>query len=953
MNVKKFYNFIPAQVRDRASEAVNSIKRHVENMGMDGLINDALLEELKKICALSEFLAGTAKSRPFIFFDLICSGDFDRPYSKKEYHVAVQKALKGWSNFDALGKELRLLRTREMVRIAWRDLTGRAGLEDTLLELSHLAEACLDESLKRLHEAQAEKMGFPLDASGNRLQLVILGMGKLGGSELNFSSDIDLILCYEQDGYTSLGSEYTNNQFFTTLAQSLLKLIGAATPEGFVFRTDTRLRPFGDQGPLVTSFDAMEEYYEIHGREWERYALVKARPVAGDTEAGHRLLNRLRPFIYRKYLDFTAFESLRKMKLMIDKEHGEEALRDNLKLGPGGIRDVEFICQALQLLYGGRFTELQVPGTLKALRIIGELNLYPADELLVLEDSYRFLRLAENHIQEIRDAQTHVIPKSETDKLRLALSMNYPDWPAFELQIRRKMAEVSRQFKTFLSIQEPESTEIELTFAGEPNEKEWVPLLKTIGFERPEAIFRFLKDFWSSRSTKSLGPVATDRLQRLFPKVIKEASKTEFPEQTIRRVLDILDAIKGRAVYLSLLLENEAALKNLLFLTSKCAWIAKHVAKYPVVLDELLDPRLLFSPDTKEALNENLAAILTRIPDDELESQMEELRRFRHGAVLRVAAADITGALPVLEVGERLTDIAEVIVEQALRIAFAHMKKRHGLPEGIQEQKNTPGFIVVGFGKFGSREMGYGSDLDLVFLHSARQGTMTQGPKKIDASLFYARLGQRLLHILTAYTPFGRLYDVDMRLRPEGESGILVSSMEAFRQYEMESAWTWEHQALVRARPVCGDPVLKTSFGGLRKEILCKKRDVEELRTQVISMRKKITVKGNKEKQELDIKYHQGGLVDIEFITQFLVLANAWKVPSLCEHTGTTPLLKSLEAHAIIKTDQARCLIEGFELFLRALNEKRLTEKISAQMAKGCSKMFAKVAHVRKEILRW
>ena len=954
MNVEKILNSMPEPVRDKAFEAVDSIKKCFHDASKEKLLSKTLVEELKKINALSEFLAGIAKSRPFIFLDLIDSGDFDRTYSKEDYLITVKKALEEETEFDELGKKLRLVRTREMVRIAWRDLASRAMVEETLLDLTHLAEACLDESLKRLHLTQAEKMGFPVDSSGKKLQLVVLGMGKLGGRELNFSSDIDLILCYDQDGYTNLGTEYTNNQFFTALAQSLLKLIGAATPEGFVFRTDTRLRPFGEQGPLVISFDAMEEYYETHGREWERYALVKARPVAGDIEAGKRLLERLKPFIYRKYLDFTAFESLRKMKLMIEKEHGEAALKDDLKLGPGGIRDIEFICQALQLLYGGRFTELQVPGTLKAMQAISELNLYPADELSTLKDSYHFLRLAENHVQEIRDAQTHTLPKPDTDKLRLAFSMNYPSWPAFEQKLRHKMAEVSKQFKTFLSMHEPEEAiDTDLTFSKELNEKEWLPLLKTWGLKQPDAIFRLLRDFWTSRSTQSLGPAATDRLQRLLPKVIKEASKTEFPEQAIARMLDILDAIKGRAVYLSLLLENDAALKNLVFLSSKCPWIAKHVARYPVVLDELLDHRLLFSPDSKETLGKNLEAILKRIPEDDLESQMEELRRFRHGAVLRVAAADITGALSILEVGSHLTDIAEVIVEQALKIAFLHMKKRHGLPEGVSEQNLTPGFIVIGYGKFGSREMGYGSDLDLVFLHSAKRGTMTNGPKKIEASLFYARLGQRLLHILTAYTPFGRLYEVDMRLRPEGESGILVSSIEAFYQYEMEAAWTWEHQALVRARPVCGDPALKTRFSSFRKEILCKKRDIEELRNQVISMRKKIIAQKSKEKQNLDIKYQHGGLIDIEFLTQFLVLANAYKVPALCDYTGTVSLLKVLADNTVIKTDQAKWLIEGFKLFLKTLNEKRLTGKITEHMAEDCLKLFEKVAQLRKELLKW
>ncbi len=953
MNVEHILHLVPEAALKQALEAVDAIRHFFAARKRSRLLKDSFVKEAEAVFFLSEFAASVARSRPEIILDLLESGDLFKSYSRQSYTNNASRALKDCADVNEAARALRVYRNREMVRIAWRDLSKQAPLIETLLDLTHLAESCLDEGLKRLYSFQAEKMGHPLSSDRRRLQLVVLGMGKLGGRELNFSSDVDLVLCYEEDGHTEQGHGYTNNQFFTSLAQSLLKLIGTGTEDGFVFRTDTRLRPFGDQGPLVASFDAMEEYYEVHGREWERYALIKARPVAGDIDAGNRLLKRLRPFVYRKYLDFSALESLRGMKLLIEKEHGERALKDNLKLGPGGIRDIEFICQALQLLHGGRFPELQVQGTIDALNTLEELGLYPRDEIKILKESYYFLRTAENHIQEIRDSQTHAIPKSDLDRLRLALAFGCRDWPSFEQMLQHKMGAVSSQFKAFLSASADEGAEIEITFAGQVKKEELLPILEDWGFKDPTAALNMITGFWTSRSTRSLGPMASQRLQHLFPRIVKEASRMEEPEQTLSRMLDILDAIKGRAVYLSLLLENQAALKNLVFLSSKCEWIARHVARYPVVLDELIDPRLLFAPDSKEALEKSLCTIMGRIAEDDLESQMEELRRFRHGAVLRVAAADITGALSVLEVGKLLSDIAEVILNKVVQMAFSHVVKRHGMPKAGNGPGKVTGFLVAGYGKLGSREMGYGSDLDLVFLHSGQNNTMTTGPKKIHTPLFYARLGQRILHILTAYTPYGRLYEVDMRLRPEGESGVLVSSLASFFQYQMDMAWTWEHQALVRARPICGDSVLKQEFIDLRKKILCQKRNIKELRQKILDMREKIGAEKDKNRLEMDIKYKDGGLVDIEFITQFLVLAHASEAPALCDHTGTIPLLGALNGFSYLEEEQAACLIKGFQLYLKAINEKRLTGRITGQTEHDCRRMFEKVIQVRRKVLNY
>lgn len=903
--------------------------------------------------ACSDWLAEQCIRYPQMLDDLLHSGDLLRPYLPGEYRNKCLAAVNRSNNEQILGAALRDVARREKARIAWRDLAGWANLDETLRELSWLADACLDAALQRLHEWLRAEQGTAYGGDGAPQQMVVLGMGKLGGGELNFSSDIDLIFTYPADGQADGPRHLSNQEYFTRLGQRLINALSDITAEGFVFRVDMRLRPYGESGPLAVSFDALEEYYQTHGREWERYALIKARAVAGNVAAGEQALQRLRPFVYRRYLDYGTFEALREMKEMIRSEVGRKGLRDNIKLGPGGIREIEFIGQAFQLIRGGREPALQSRQILRTLDQLAQRGHLPHYASHDLHEAYVFLRRAENRLQELADQQTHSLPTEPLPRAQLAVAMNYADWESFSHALDQHTKRVQEYFdQVFVAPQthdhSPASGAPDLTalWRGSLTEAQAHSVLTTAGFDDVAEAARLCARLREGHTYRALSNQGRTRMDRLMPLLLGAISATPHPTTTLLRLIQILEAIARRTAYLALLAENPLALSQLVKLCAASPWITRLLARQPVLLDELLDPRTLYAPLNRRALERDLAdrlnAIATEDTDADLEQQMEVLRQFKQAAVLHVAAADVAGAMPLMVVSDHLTDIAEVVLAQALWLAWDHLTARHGVPQyTLDGVTHNAGFAIIGYGKLGGIELGYGSDLDLVFLHDSEgeqqqsSGQLSRGQKSIDNAVFFARLGQRIIHILSTQTPSGTLYEVDMRLRPSGTSGLLVSNLAAYADYQRHEAWTWEHQALVRARVVAGSAVCATIFNELRHEILARRRDPEILRGEVREMRERMRAElapqpGNAPHYQtgyFDLKQQQGGIADIEFMVQYGVLAWTCGHPALADFTDNIRQLQGFAAAGLMPEHDVQQLSHAYRAYRAALHRLTLQEE--------------------------
>jgi len=987
-----FLEHIPKNLEDRL-EALFSI---APKTGGASFARPEFKDEARRVFAFSEFVAGFCVRNPEAFFDLLSSGDLlaRRPPPKPEENPGEKFKEKleeksGVPGLDPSGlnssglnpsigdpsigdssglkksdskkpilekldiqailpektsaplslaeiqKTLRLFRNREMVRIAWRDISGRADLFETMEDLSSLADACLDWAIFALVDDLSVKWGIPHSESGARQNLVALGMGKLGGRELNFSSDIDLILTYPEKGQTQGGQKTcSNEEFFVRLSALLAKAIGEKTVDGFVFRVDLRLRPNGDGGPLAMSFQAMEDYYERHGREWERYAMIKARVVAGDKVQGARLMSRLIPFVFRRYLDFGVFESLREMKRMITLDMKRKKMAGHIKLGPGGIREVEFFGQVFQLIRGGISMGLRGRGILSALGRIEEENLIPGRVRKELSDAYIFLRIVENRLQEFSDLKAHSLPTDVLGRLRLAASTGFSDWESFQSVLDEQMRHVHEHFNGLLKLDDESSDPSGILDAMKSVWRHFgddgaaTKALSAAGYERPDDVIRRMKILKGSPATKSLGAGAEKLLDRLVPLAIQETAKSPDPSVSIIRILDFINAIERRACYLSLLLENRVALEHLIQLSAASSWILSFLSRHPALLDELLDPRTLYFPPGRADIETALARRLDLADPDDLEFQMEALSIFRQVHVLRVAAADITGSLPLMKVSDHLSIIAEVVLNDAARLCRERLVKKYGEPSW-SDGNNDPerGFAVIAYGKLGGVELGYGSDMDLVFVHGAEPGRTGDPDHGIDNAQFFVRLGQRMISMLTSPTSAGIVYKIDMRLRPGGSSGTLVSDIEALRQYQLNDAWTWETQALTRARAICGDTRLVDRFGQIRREVLCCPRNGDELRLEVSDMRRRMRDAHIKiEPGQFDLKHGDGGLIDIEFIVQFLTLLHAHKKPDLIEFTDNIRITSALMETGVISENSAHFLKQTYLSFRAMIHRLNLRE---------------------------
>jgi len=907
------------------------------------LENHNFSAQLKLLWGCSDFVAEQAAADPQSFRQLVESGDLQRNYSDNDYMDGLQARIEQLANCceDNLGRELRLFRRREMMRIIWRDFSRQTPMLGTTRDTTLLAEACINIALKYLHPITREELGAPIGrSSGTEQQLLVIAMGKMGAYELNISSDIDLIFVYPESGETQGGRRSVSNQeFFVRLGQKLIAALDRQTADGFVFRVDMRLRPYGQSGALVLNFDALEEYYLSQGRDWERYAMVKARVVSGDPAEAQALQQMLQPFTYRKYLDFGAIESLRETKRSINREVSRKGMQDNIKLGSGGIREVEFIAQTFQLIRGGRNKRLQTQSLYQVLNQLAEDNLLDRAEQQSLWSAYEFLRNTEHALQGMADKQTQRLPIDDLGQQRLARLMEQSDWQQFYEQLQSHRHQVSNSFKAIISdsaeTADPNSElRPEQSWSTDLRSSDILPYLHKLSYQQPQELAAVLDDFYQSRAVQALANLPRTRLESLMPRLLEACADLENNQQTFLRVLGLVQRILRRSAYLALLVENSQALQQLCILCERSSWIADELVAYPALLDELLDSRTLYTAPDKQLLRDQLRQQTMRIASDDMEQQMEVIRYFCRSYALRVAACEVTDMLPLMQVSDYLTWIAEAVVEHVVNIAWDQLVASHGLPALITAgatNSHTPGFIVVAYGKMGGIEMGYKSDLDLVFLHSGDPRRQTDGPRSIDSSTFFMRLGQRIIHLLATSTASGMAYEIDMRLRPSGNSGMLVSSLAAFEKYQREDAWTWEHQALVRSRVVAGDTELAAAYELVRKNTLQQKRDTQLLSAEVREMREKMRKHLGKDAKDgkFSLKQGSGGIVDIEFMVQFAVLAWSHDHPQLVRWSDTIRILESLAQCGLFSEQDALRLIDAYKRFRSAGHRAQLHNQLA------------------------
>lgn len=826
---------------------------------------------------------------------------------------------------------LRQFRNREMVYIAWKDFLHAWTLEESLRHLSQLAEAMIFETYQWQYKICCAEWGTPTNAEGEAQPMLIIGMGKLGGGELNFSSDIDLIFTYPENGETQgARRSIANAQFFTRLGQRIIKALDQQTFDGFCYRVDMRLRPFGESGPLVMSYAALEDYYQEQGRDWERYAMIKARVMGCEMYPQYQELRKmLRPFVFRRYIDFSAIQSLRRMKSMISSEVRRRGLTNNIKLGAGGIREIEFIAQVFQLIRGGREPSLRNRGLLETLSGIEELALLTPQEVSNLEAAYKYLRQLENLLQAMADKQTQTLPDCDIERLKLATAMQLESWDLLIEQTQQHMNKVHQVFETLIGDdEEDEGSTIARHFHelwDMANKQDVLELIldQDIQVEEPAIFSKAIINFKADLAKKTLGPVG-EVLNRLMPKVFDAVFAHPDAQFGLPRVLHLLHNICTRTTYLELLDEHPAALVQLVRLCTASPMISEQLSRYPILLDELIDPQQLYNPIPLDSYRTELRDFLARIPEDDMEQQMEALRQFKQICILRIAAADIAGVLPVMKVSDHLTYLAEAIVEAVVSQAWLQVSEKYGEPTHVKDREGK-GFAVIGYGKVGGWELGYNSDLDIVFMHDCPVNVYTDGKKEIDGRQFYLRLAQRIIHIFSTRTASGILYEVDTRLRPSGASGLLVSPTDAFDDYQHQDAWTWEHQALVRARMIYGDEPLAIAFHNTRHDVLCKPRDEQTLKKEVVEMREKMRDHlGGKKSGRFMIKQDVGGITDIEFLAQYLVLNYSHEKPKLTRWCDNVRIYETLIAQGVMEEDQAMQLIRAYTTMRNEIHHRNL-----------------------------
>ena len=810
-----------------------------------------------------------------------------------------------------LARALRRLRKQVMVKLILRDLNGLCALDEVMQAMTALTEVCVYQAQACLMQVLGAQFGAPMDETGTKPQpILVIGMGKLGGGELNVSSDIDLIFVYPEDGETDGPRKLGNHEFFTRLGRRLISLINEPTGDGYVFRVDMRLRPYGDSGPLVMSFAALEEYLVSQGREWERYAWIKARVISpADCPQTAELMQLVQPFIFRKYLDFGAIDSMRKLHAQIRQEVQRRELVNNIKLGPGGIREIEFTAQVFQLIRGGRDAELRIRPTRGALQQLARNGQLPEPVVAGLDAAYVFLRNLEHRLQYLDDAQTQDLPEKTEDREIIADAMGYAGYVALLDDLNRHRALVNRQFELIFGESREEQDDVQL-WHEEMTVEALHPRLEKLGYRAANDSAQRLLQLQAGNRYRQLPELSRQRLDKLIPQFIGLCAQQSNPDETLSRLLALLEGISRRASYLAFLAEYPQAMQRLTRMVSASSWAGEYMTQHPALLDELLDAREMYQPPQWQQLDRNLQNRLDDCAGD-AERQLDVLRLVQQEQTFQLLAMDLQGLLPLEKLSDHLSDLADLLLRHVLRLSWATARKRH---------RDEPKFAVIAYGKLGGKELSYASDLDLIFLYDDDHP---------DAQENYARLGQRINTMLSSYTSSGRLYETDLRLRPNGASGLLVSTVAAFAEYQQHQAWMWEHQALTRARFSAGDADIGSAFENIRKQVLRQPRDLAMLRKEILEMRQKMLDGHPNDSGLFDIKHDRGGMVDIEFMVQYLVLAYAHQHPQLTANVGNLALLKLAGELGLIPVGLAGQTKSLYRILRQIQHRIRLNDSLS------------------------
>ncbi|MDP3608346.1 MAG: bifunctional [glutamate--ammonia ligase]-adenylyl-L-tyrosine phosphorylase/[glutamate--ammonia-ligase] adenylyltransferase [Methylophilus sp.] len=873
---------------------------------------DMILSENRTASRDEAYLLHAVKSSPFVarllskdaqlMSDLL--NNLHQPYQTEH----MQSELSAQNIFDenVLKQQLRQLRQRVIARIIVRDLNGLADFHEVVASTSALAEVTLQQAIG-FHSALLQtQYGVPKGPSGTEQSLIVVGMGKLGGAELNVSSDIDLIFAYEQEGETDGANAITNQEYFIKLGKKLIAALDDATEDGFVFRVDMRLRPFGSEGALVSCLDALEDYYQNYGREWERYAWIKGRVVAGPSQA---LSKVMKPFVFRKYLDFNAYASMRDLKVQIQRDVMQRGLEDNIKLGRGGIREVEFIAQVFQLIRGGQDTDLQIKPTLQVLQLLGQQRMLPTEVVQQLTEGYIYLRNVEHRLMYIDDQQTQDLPKSEESRQRLLSMMNMLSWGEFLAQLNQHRAIIQAHFDATFSDAGHEVLEQETAiWQGTIEKLAAMDHLTYLGYQDVAETYQRLNTLHTSSRYKQLPEQSKFRFDKLMPMVIQQSAETQSPDTALLRSIILLESICRRASYLALLAEFPESLQLVIKLCGASPWLAQYLTAHPILLDELLDTQTLYDAPDFQAMQAELSKKMQALEGD-MEAQMDTMRHFKNAAVLRFAAQDIGGLLELETLSDYLSALAELILQVSLQVIWPTLKFKH---------QDSPQFAIIGYGKLGGKELGYVSDLDIIFLYDDAYP---------DASDNYARFAQRINNWFNSLTNAGLLYETDLQLRPDGNSGLLVSSVEAFEEYQLHKAWVWEHQAISRARFVAGDAKVGERFAMIREKVLLQTREPVQLKREVSEMREKMRMSHPSKAGMFDVKHDKGGIIDVEFIVQYLVLLHAHAHPQLLANIGNIGLLHLLAELGMVEPALAENVASAYRIYRKIIHSEKLQAK--------------------------
>ena len=823
---------------------------------------------------------------------------------------------------EALGERLRRLRNRVMLGLAHRDLNNLAPLDEVLGTMTALAEECIGAAAAEAQRRTAERYGPPREP----IALVVAALGKLGGCELNVSSDVDLVFLYGEEGETTGARPASHHEFFAAAGRALIALLGEVTAEGQAFRVDMRLRPFGDSGPLVSSLPALEDYFIAHARPWERYAWMKARVVAGP-DAGVR--ERVEPFVYRRYLDYGMLDALREMHGRIAEAAHERRKADDIKVGAGGIREIEFAAQVFQMVRGGRDAGLRTPSTRAALAAIAERGLIEPARVEALRDAYAFLRRLEHRLQYYDDRQTQALPRDDEHRAAIAKSMDFPSYDALAAVLAQHRARVEAAFEALFDkdvARAPAAAGLDAALfdpQATPDPEVLAETLAAAGIAAPAAVAARLIEYTRSRRYRSISAASRAKVERLLPAVVAAAAAEGGGEEVAVRLIALLEAIDGREAYFSLLIEYPRVLERAARLMARSAWAARLLARHPILLDELTRSAASFVATDWRAERATLAAECASL-DGDVERLLDHLRHYKQREVLRFTIADLEGELPVMALSDELAALADLVLDVTLVEAAKSLgiELGPGLRRGDDPPGSVVGFCVVGYGKLGGKELGYGSDLDVIFLYDE---AMTPQAEKL------ARVAQRVSTWMTTLTAAGVLYETDLRLRPDGASGLMVSSIASFREYQMKRAWTWEHQALTRARACAGDAALGARFERLRDAILAEPRDRAKLFEEIVAMRGKM--RAEQKASAHDLKHVEGGIIDLEFSVQALVLADGPKHPALRENKGNHTLLNRAGSLGLIDPAVAAAAGDAYLAMRRRSHEAALNDEDKVKLA--------------------